>query len=88
MCLMRNLFKILLLGIYLAVSASAVERSNTFLLLPSSIQQQIIIFENKKPIKPRMFYITPDVYGIFHEYFFDTKTEKCWWSKYKLKIHF
>ena len=74
--------------ISLAVSASAVESSNTFFLLPSSIQQQIIIFENKKPIKPRMFYITPDVYGIFHEYFFDTKTEKCWWSKYKLKIHF
>lgn len=88
MCLMRNLFKILLLGISLAVSASAVERSNTFFLLPSSIQQQIIIFENKKPIKPRMFYITPDVYGIFNEYFFDTKTEKCWWNKYKLTIHF
>ena len=30
----------------------------------------------------------PDVYGIFHEYFFDTKTEKCWWNKYKLTIHF
>lgn len=85
---MRNLFKILLLVIAIAVSASAVEMLNTFFLLPSSIQQQIIIFENKKPIKPRMFYITPDVYGIFHEYFFDTKTEKCWWSKYKLKIHF
>lgn len=85
---MRYLFKILLLVISLAVSTSAVERSNTFFLLPSSIQQQIIIFENKKPIKQRMFYITPDVYGIFHKYFFDTKTEKCWWSKYKLKIHF
>lgn len=85
---MRYLFKILLLVIALAVSASAVERSNTFLLLPSSIQQQIIIFENNKPAKQRKLYITPDVYGIFHEYFFDTKTEKCWWSKYKLKIHF
>lgn len=85
---MRNLFKILLLGISLAVSASAVEKSNTFFLLPSSIQQKIIIFKNKKPIKPRMFYITPDVYGIFHEYFYDTKTEKCWWNKYKLTIHF
>ena len=85
---MRYLFKILLLVIALAVSASAVESSNTFFLLPSSIQQQIIIFENKKPIKQRMFYITPDVYGIFNEYFFDDKTEKCWWNKYKLKIHF
>ncbi len=85
---MRYLFKILLLVIALAVYASAVEMSNTFFLLPSSIQQQIIIFENKKPIKPRMFYITPDVYGIFNEYFFDTKTEKCWWSKYKLTINF
>lgn len=85
---MRNLFKILLLGISIVVSVSAVEKPNTFFLLPSSIQQQIIIFENKKPIKPRMFYITPDVYGIFHEYFFDTKTEKCWWNKYKLTIHF
>ena len=35
-----------------------------------------------------MFYITQDVYRIFHEYFFDTKTEKCWWNKYKLTIHF
>jgi hypothetical protein len=85
---MKNLFKILLLGLSLAFSVSAAERSNTFFLLPSSIQQQIIIFENKKPIKPRMFYITPDVYGIFHEYFYDTKTEKCWWNKYKLTIHF
>ena len=85
---MRYLFKILLLVIALAVYASAVESSNTFFLLPSSIQQQIIIFENKKPIKPRMFYITPDVYGIFNEYFFDDKTEKCWWNKYKLTIHF
>ena len=85
---MRYLFKILLLVIALAVYASAVEMSNTFFLLPSSIQQQIIIFENNKPAKPRKFYITPDVYGIFKEYFFDTKTEKCWWSKYKLKIHF
>ena len=50
---MRYLFKILLLVISLAVSASAVERSNTFFLLPSSIQQQIIIFENKKPINQR-----------------------------------
>lgn len=74
--------------ISLAVYASAVEMSNTFFLMPSSIQQQIIIFENKKPIKPRMFYITPDVYGIFNEYFFDDKTEKCWWNKYKLTIHF
>ena len=85
---MKNLFKVLLLSISLAVSASAVERSNTFFLLPSYIQEQIIIFENKKPIKPRMFYITPDEYGIFHEYFYDTKTEKCWWNKYKLTIHF
>lgn len=85
---MRYLFKIILLVISLAVSASAVELTNTFFLLPLEIQQQIIIFENKKPIKPRMFYITPDVYGIFNEYFFDTKTEKCWWSKYKLTIHF
>ena len=85
---MRYLFKILLLVISLAVYASAVEMSNTFFLMPSSIQQQIIIFENKKPIKPRMFYITPDVYGIFNEYFFDDKTEKCWWNKYKLTIHF
>ena len=85
---MRYLFKILLLVIALAVYASAVEMSNTFFLMPSSIQQQIIIFENKKPIKPRMFYITPDVYGIFNEYFFDDKTEKCWWNKYKLTIHF
>ena len=88
MCLMKNLFKVLLLSISLAVSASAVERSNNFFLLPSSIQQQIIIFENTKPNKPRNFYITPDVYGIFREYFFDAKTEKCWWNKYKLTIHF
>ena len=85
---MKNLFKILLLGISLAVSASAVERLNTFFLLPSSIHQKIIIFENKKPNKSRNFYITPNVYGIFREYFFDTKTEKCWWNKYKLTIHF
>ena len=85
---MKNLFKILLLGISLAVSANAVEKQNNFLLLPSSIQQQIIIFNNEKPIESRTFYITPNVYGIFHEYFYDTKTEKCWWNKYKLTIHF
>ena len=85
---MRNLFKILLLSLLLAIPTLAKERSNTFFLLPSSIQQQIIIFEQKKPIKPRKIYITPDVYGIFQEYFFDAKTEKCWWNKYKLTIHF
>lgn len=85
---MRNLFKILLLSLLLAIPTLAKERSNTFFLLPSSIQQQIIIFEQKKPIKPRKIYITPDVYGIFQEYFFDDKTEKCWWNKYKLTIHF
>lgn len=86
--MVKKLFKTVLLSLMLALPIFAVERSNTFFLLPSSIQQEIIIFEQKKPIKPRTFYITPNVYGIFHDYFVDTKTEKCWWNKYKLTIHF
>ena len=85
---MKRLFKTLLLSLVLVLPTFAVERSNTFFLLPSSIQEKIIIFEQTKPIKPRKIYITPDVYGIFHDYFVDTKTEKCWWNKYKLTIHF
>lgn len=85
---MKNLFKILLLSTLLAIPTLAKERSDTFFLLPSSIQKQIIIFEQTKPIKPKKIYITPDVYSIFNEYFFDNKTEKCWWNKYKLTIHF
>ena len=85
---MRNLFKTLLLSLVIAIPTLAKEKSDTFFLLPSSIQQQIIIFEQKKPVKPKKIYITPDVYGIFQEYFFDDKTEKCWWNKYKLTIHF
>lgn len=73
---MKKLFKTLLLSLVLVLPAFAVERSNTFFLLPSSIQEKIIIFEQTKPIKPRKIYITPDVYGIFHDYFVDTKTEK------------
>ena len=59
---MKNLCKALLLTLLLALPISAVERSETFFLLPSSIQNEIIIFEMKKPIHPRWFYITPDFY--------------------------
>jgi hypothetical protein len=85
---MKNLCKALLLTLLLALPISAVERSETFFLLPSSIQQEIIIFEMKKPTKPRWFYITPDFYSIANEYLFEDKTNKYWWNKYRLTIYF
>ena len=92
MCLMvfntaQNTGFLVALSLVIAIPTLAKEKSDTFFLLPSSIQQQIIIFEQKKPVKPKKIYITPDVYSVFYEYFFDVKTEKCWWNKYKLTIN-
>ena len=84
---MRNLFKIILISIAL-LTTSAVSRSDTFFLLPTSIQHEIIIFEQRKPVKPRMFYITPDIYWIFNDYLTDVQQDKYWWNKYRLTIHF
>lgn len=85
---MKNMFKLLLVILAFTIPTHAAERSDTFFLLPTSIQQEILLYEMKKPTHPRWFYITPDFYSIANEYLFEDKTNKYWWNKYKLTIYF
>lgn len=57
-------------------------------LLPFSIQNELWLMKQRKPLKLWNLTITPDIPSIFKDYVFEERKDKYWWSRYKLTISF
>ncbi len=57
-------------------------------LLPFSIQHDLWLMRQTKPLKLWNLTITPNIPSIFKDYVFEELKDKYWWSRYKLTISF